>query len=124
MVADLTAYLAAGVQLPWEWGRTDCTIWVADWCVLHFGHDPAAAFRGCINDEAGAELLIGAGLASTIRPWMTPLRVTDDPARGDVGVIDIRGREVAAIWTGRRWAFRTPRGLGEVPARAIISWGK
>lgn len=120
----LNDYLTAGAALPWVWGASDCTIWVADWCRLRFGFDPAATFRGRYADEAGAEALIAAGLARTIAPQMAPLRVTDAPRRGDVGVIDIRGREVASIWTGRRWAFRTPRGLGECPARAVISWGE
>ena len=123
MAAAIDDYLTAATRLPWIWGTSDCTIWVADWCVRHFTHDPAAAFRGMYDDEAGAEKLIAAGLVRTIAPWMVPLRITCAPVAGDVGIIDIRGREVAAIWAGRRWAFRTPRGLGEVPARAIISWG-
>lgn len=124
MADAVDRFLTAGAALPWVWGVSDCTIWVADWCVLHFRQDPAAIFRGRYADEAGAEVLIAAGLARTIAPWMPPLRVTDAPRRGDVGIIDIRGREVAAIWTGRRWAFRTPRGLGECPTRAIVSWGR
>lgn len=122
MVAALDDWLTRAMDLPWVWGRTDCTMWVADWCVQHFGHDPAAAFRGMYDDEAGAEGLIIAGLAQTIRPWMAPLRVTDTPVRGDVGVIDVRGRQVSAIWTGRRWAFRTPRALAECPMPHIIAW--
>ncbi|MCG6111332.1 MAG: hypothetical protein MEQ74_03975 [Paracoccus sp.] len=123
MADAIDRYLTAGTALPWVWGESDCTIWVADWCVLHFGFDPAASFRGKYRDSDGAARLTASGLAATIAPHMAPLRVTDPPLRGDVGIIDIRGCEVAAIWTGRRWAFRTPRGLGECPARALISWG-
>lgn len=123
MAAGLRRWLAEGMDAPWVWGKSDCTIWVADWCALHFGHDPAASFRGAYDDQAGAERLIAAVLADTIAPFMPPMRATLEPAPGDVGVIDIRGRQVAAIWTGRLWAFRTLRGLGEAPARAIIAWG-
>lgn len=124
MSADLSAYLTRATTLPWVWGRSDCTIWVADWCVLRFGFDPAAGFRGRYHDRAGAERLIAAGLARTIAPCMTPLRVTRHPHPGDVGIINVGGREVAAICTGPRWAFRTLRGLGEGPAQAISSWGE
>lgn len=124
MADAIDRYLTAGASLPWIDGQTDCTMWVADWCVLHFGFDPAANFRGTYHDSAGAARLTASGLAATIAPHMAPLRATDAPLRGDVGIIDIRGQQVAAIWTGTRWAFRTVRGLGEVPARAIISWGE
>lgn len=123
MAATLAAWLTAGASLPWVWGRTDCTIWVADWCCVHFGHDPAAAFRGMYACEAGAERLIAAGLARTIGPWMAPLRPTASAQAGDVGVVTIRGREVAAICTGTAWAVRTQRGLFEGPLKPIIAWG-
>ena len=124
MSADLSAYLTRATTLPWVWGRSDCTIWVADWCLLRFGFDPAAGFRGRYDDRAGAERLIAAGLARTIAPCMTPLRETREPHPGDVGIIEIGGRQVAAIRTGPRWAFRTLRGLGEAPASPVISWGE
>ncbi|MDO5658283.1 MAG: hypothetical protein Q4G36_08175 [Paracoccus sp. (in: a-proteobacteria)] len=124
MAQGLGAYLAQGAGLPWIWGRSDCTIWVADWCMIHFGHDPAAGLRGCYDSEVGAEALIAAGLAQTIAPLMAPLREIEAARAGDVGVIRIAGREVAAICTGEKWAFRTPRGLGEAPAKAIRMWGR
>lgn len=122
MTDPLDEWLTAAMRLPWAWGISDCTIWVADWCVIRFGHDPAAGFRGRYDDAAGAEALIAAGLATTITPCMTPMTRTASPARGDVGVIVMGGREVAAICTGPRWAFRTPRALAEAEAIPLISW--
>ncbi|WP_304615834.1 DUF6950 family protein [Paracoccus sp. (in: a-proteobacteria)] len=120
----LDGYIAAGVRLPWVWGETDCTMWVADWCKLRFGHDPAAAFRGAYDDEAGAARLIAGGLAETIRPWMPPLRETASPVSGDVGIVCVDGRQVAAICCGPVWAFRTVRGICEAPLKPLIAWGE
>lgn len=121
MAPDLDAWLAAGARLDWVWAQTDCTAWMADWCRLHFGHDPIADLRGLYHDEVGAEALIIGGLARLLRPRMVPLREAGSPAAGDAGVIVILGRETAAICTGPRWAFRTQRGLGEAPARPLIA---
>lgn len=120
----LDRYLAEALSLPWIWGRTDCTMWVADWCRLHFGHDPAAAFRGQYDDEHGAEMLTAGGLIETISPWMPPLRPTLAAVAGDVGVIVLAARQVSAICTGPAWAARTQRGLFEGPARPLISWSR
>ncbi|WP_282029235.1 DUF6950 family protein [Paracoccus marcusii] len=124
MAAGLNAFVAAGAALPWIWGGTDCTAWMSDWCRLHWGHDPIADLRGTYDTEAGADALIAGGLTELLRPRMAPLRITPAPVAGDVGVIRILGQETAAICTGKAWAFRTLRGLGEAPARPIIAWSK
>lgn len=120
---DLGAYVQRTATLPWQWGAQDCTIWVADWCLIRWGIDPAARYRGRYDDEAGALTLISAGLLETINPEI-PLRRMDDPAEGDIGVIEIMGRQVAAIWSGRHWLFRTPRGIGMTSRSAIAIWGE
>lgn len=123
-VSDLDRYLAASASLPWIWGVSDCTMWVADWCRNHFGHDPAAAFRGGYDDEAGARMLTMAGLLETIRPWMAPLRPTSAPLAGDVGILCLTARQVAGICTGPAWAIRTPRGLFEAPMTPLCAWSR
>lgn len=124
MAAGLNTFIAAGSALPWVWGKSDCTAWMADWCRIHWGHDPIADLRGAYASEAEADLLIAGGLAKFLMPRMAPLVASAVPRAGDVGVIRILGRETAAICTGRAWAFRTLRGMGEAPARPIIGWSE
>lgn len=123
MVEGLTAYVSRTMALPWSWGRQDCTMWVADWCRERWGRDPALAFRDRYSTEAEADALTAQGLVATISPFLSWLRVTEAPEDGDIGVIEVGGRETAAIRFGGRWAFRTPRGIGEADAQAIIAWG-
>lgn len=120
--SDLDGYVLRTAALPWCWGVQDCTIWVADWCLIRWGVDPAARYRRRYHDEAGALALTQAGLLATVGPEI-PLRRKDAPAEGDIGVIEINGRQVAAIWSGTHWLFRTPRGIGMTSRAAIAIWG-
>ncbi|WP_272848015.1 DUF6950 family protein [Paracoccus saliphilus] len=123
MIADqLDRYIRRSLDLPWAWGVQDCTIWVADWCMIRWGMDPAARFRGTYGTEAEAEALTGTGLVDLVAPEI-PLPRKDVPEIGDIGVIEIAGRRVAAIWTGTHWTFRTPRGVSMSRRGAIAIWG-
>lgn len=97
-------------------------MWVADWCIARWGFDPAADFRGRYDSREGAEALTGVGLIKVVKPHI-PLPTKVMPAPGDVGIIEINGHQVAAIWSGAHWLFRTARGVGMTSQAAIIVWG-
>lgn len=118
----LDAYVQQTASLSWAWGAQDCTMWVADWCRIRWGIDPAADYRGRYDSRAGAEALIVQGLVDTVEPEIA-LKGKNSPAEGDIGVIDVNGRQVAAIWTGMHWLFRTPRGIGMTDRPAMAVWG-
>lgn len=114
-------YIQQTSRLPWSWGAVDCTLWVADWVLLRTGVDPAAALRGTYGTEAEADALIAGGLV-TVVDAQGALTRTDAPQAGDVGVIAVMGREVAAIHAGDGWAFRHPEGVGIVRAEPLAAW--
>lgn len=118
-------FVQASLGASWSWGRVDCTIWVADWCLRRWGVDPAADLRGSYETEEGADNLIrnAGGLIRLVSPRMTFLLRAVDPADGAVGIIEILGRQTSAVMTGGKWAFRTPRGIGVVGARPLVAWG-
>ena len=118
----LDEYVAATVEQPWQWGKQDCTIWVADWCSARWGIDPAARYRGRYSDEQGMAALISGGLLATVAPEIA-LPHKDAPDEGDIGVIEVAGRQVAAIWSGAHWMFRTPRGVSFARRDALAIWG-
>lgn len=122
VASDLDAYVRRTALLPWCWGVQDCTIWPADWCLLRWGFDPAARFRGRYRSEAEAEALTAGGLLSTVAPEIA-LRRKAAAAEGDIGIIEVAGRQVGAIRSGRLWLFRTPRGIGMARRTAIAIWG-
>lgn len=122
MTADFGAYVQRTVLLPWEWGVQDCTMWAADWCRLRWSFDPAAQFRGTYHDEAGAERMIAGGLIRLVGPHIALAR-KHAPAEGDLGVIEVLDREVAAVWSGEHWHFRKPHGVGLVRRPALAIWG-
>lgn len=97
-------------------------MWVADWCIARWGVDPAASYRGRYDSRAGAEALTARGLVETIS-GVIGLAGKIDPDEGDVGVIEVQGRHVCAIWTGAHWLFRTPRGVGMTGGPALAVWG-
>lgn len=123
MAADLTPFLVRTLEQPFEWGVCDCTLWVADWCVERWGVDPAATFRGRYGSAEEAGVLTAAGLVETIRPFMGFAVETAEPQVGDVGVVEIDGKQTSAIRTEGGWTIKTPAGLGEKALSHLIAWG-
>ena len=101
--------VAAEDRSPWN-----CSTMAADWCIA-LGHpDFAAAWRGVTApadceaapaDVGGLVILwdrdIGEALPEAVAPFEA----------GDIGVIAAHGFEAGAIFTGAKWAVKTPRGL-------------
>lgn len=119
----LAAHIHAAVDQPWAWGTADCTIWVADWCLVRWGVDPAAQYRGTYYTQSAAEKMLADGLVERVAPHL-PWGRKLDPEPGDIGVIKICGSQVAAIWTGAHWAFRSLSGVGFTTRKAIVVWGE
>jgi len=96
----------AASAAPWN-GST----LAADWCIA-LGHpDFAAAWRD-ITDPAECEATAQDGLSAL---WVIgigdALPAVTDLEPGDIGVVSLGPLEAGAIWTGTRWAIRTPRGM-------------
>jgi len=122
MADRLAAFVGATAARPWDWAAENCTFWVADWGLVRWGLDFAARYRGRCRSEEDADALVGGDLVALVSPEI-PLPRKDAPAEGDIGVIEFRGRQVSAIWSGSHWLIRTPRGVAMVRARAIAIWG-
>lgn len=124
MAESLTAYIAATGDLPFIWGTRDCTLWVADWCDLHFGFDPATEIRGQYSTASGARRIIGSDLAGFVAPFLAPLRPKGAPVTGDLGIVCVSGRKVAAIYSGPFWVIKTKRSVAFLRTDPIMIWGK
>ena len=115
-------YISLTAELPWSWGSQDCTLWVADWCIHRWGFDPARRFRGRYSTGEAACLLMACGMITRVGPEI-PLNVKAHADEGDIAVIRIMGKQVAALRSESYWAFRTVDGVGFVKGRALRIWG-
>lgn len=116
----LAAYLEDAVRTPWKAAEHDCSAWPARWAGIEL---PAYS-----TDEEGAALIAEAGGLVALWDYCIgdALPRADEPQAGDVGIITAIGRggatEVGAIFTGKRWAFATERGLACVSAEPVAVW--
>lgn len=127
MKADLERFVHDTGGLPFRWGATDCSLWVADWLVANGYPDPAADLRGLYADEmACAALLAGrGGLESLFRDRLhrLGLEALGEPLEGAVGIIGHRwGWQWGAIRRGKAWLVRWGGGVVPFRARARAMW--
>ena len=115
---DLTIYLRAAASGDFDLAGRNCMIWVADWIVSQTAHDPAAGWRSGEFNPARVNVLALA------RETMADFQTTQNPKRGDVGIVlaGPRGEATAAICTGRRWAALAPSGVAVAPWPYVMAW--
>lgn len=130
----LGEYLEREAARPWAWGSADCCTLPADWVFAETGHDPMCQWRG-YTTEADAELLIAeaGGLEAMWSDGLAPIMYrTDAASLGSVGIILLPDRhgdlsQIGAIFSGRRWMFRTPHGIGGAsidPDNVLAIWAR
>jgi len=102
---------AGSDRSPWN-----CSTLAADWCMSQGYPDFASRWREVVGNECEAvDLLplwesdIGDGL---------PL--CDGSQAGDIAVIRVIGFTIGAIFTGNKWAIKTPKGLFFIPTDHAI----
>lgn len=132
--ALLQQWVRDGAARPMVWGTCDCAMWVADWCVLVTGRDPAAAWRGRYDSERGYLRMIArlpGGLIGMADRGAASVGIRQiDPAAarpGDVGAIRgrHRGRDVVAlaIRGQQSWISKSLRGVARhLPNAAVTAW--
>jgi hypothetical protein len=124
--AALAAHLLAGATTPFEFGRCDCTLWVADWVRSRLGEDPAGPWRGRYRTRAGWRRLVrGVGLPETARRALRAAGAPEidprDAMPGDVGMIETTDGPAMAIRGQSGWFAKTGAGIWRA-ADAFIAW--
>lgn len=105
----LGEYLKAATATPWKWAEHDCSAWPARWAGI-----PLPRYT---SEQEALEHIDRAG--GLVELWSEcigdSLARVDEPEPGDVGVVHViseRGPTlIGGIYTGKRWAFLTPKGL-------------
>ncbi len=121
----LDVFLETMAASPFEDGRSDCALTVADWTMTATGcPDPAAHLRGRYRTALGRErLLRGLGglefvMSDCARRAL--LSETLTPVRGDIGLIRWGALELAAICLGSRWAVKASEGVVAQSADVVV----
>ena len=120
-------------SVGFQWGISDCSLMVADWCMANGHDDPAAALRGTYHDEQQCRSLIDASgdLVDVVSACAASARLKriNEPQFGCVAVVGSAcrpDRQWAAIWNGARWAVWTVNGNRSewqpMMAKALCMW--
>lgn len=128
----LTEFLIRQSGRPFEWGKSDCSLLLADWWLHIHGTDPAHWLRGTYSGSGGKDAVLATHgglqrLVSRVASEAGASR-TDEPATGDFGVIAVGDTPYGAICTGRMagktcWAVRSEKGVAFLTnPRILRAW--
>lgn len=125
MYAKLTEYIADRKEIPFEWGKNDCCLFVGDWVALATGEDVAADFRGKYSNEKGAfKLLFKQGLNDVKSIFKARLNPEINPyyaRRGDLALVRHNGELVGGIIQINAVACVGDNGLIHLPLTDVDS---
>jgi len=129
-VDQLTAHLRRLASEPFQYGRLDCLLALADWVELRTGTDLGAEFRGryetmmgwrrIVQRRGGMRVFVGE-LCSRVG-WLAVV----EPRPGDVGVVLLNHDigPVGALRGERRWYLKSHNGLVAISSPLILGmWG-
>lgn len=128
----LTDFLRRASGKPFEWGQSDCSLFLADWWLHIHGSDPAAHLRGTYSTAEQKDVVVAAqrGLQRllTLIAARAGAQRTRTPNTGDFGLIAAGGKPYGAICTGRVagkscWVVRSESGLAFLTnPRILRAW--
>lgn len=117
----IAEFVASRERAPFVWGSNDCALFACDAIAAISGHDPAADVRGYKTERGAARVIkrlggmrqIGASrFGAPIRPLQAQI--------GDVGLVDVEGRESFALCGGACWLAPGPHGLQRLGSSSVV----
>lgn len=114
----LYAHLHRWMAEPFVWGKTDCMMVLADYLLaLGYEEDAAQDWRGQYDSALSCQRVSGflKDPVGVMEQGVSHLGLkrTDDPQRGDIGVVRILDHEgvkaMGAVCLGSNWAFKGER---------------
>ena len=107
-------------QVPFSYeNEEDCLMSLADHVQRVTGFDFGKEWRGKYRNEQQAFELIDKYGGSFKMINASGLEQTDKPERGDIVLVDVKGRDIGGLFTGDSVAMRLPHGVGEINAKFI-----
>jgi hypothetical protein len=124
---DLKQFIESGAALPFDWLSCNCGFWVCDWIRAKTGQDPVLKHRGKFTSSIGFQKFVvecgGAEAFSRSVASRAGLEETEDPSRGDVGLVVTGSGATMAICMGQgRWAAKSQDGVCIASFPLITAW--
>ncbi len=125
----LAEYIEATKQQPFEWGVSDCVLFVCDWCEIVTGVNPAAGAHGKYNSELSAYKYLKAEYGNDPAAYIDKHLQRVEPAfaqKGDICLCDLDGKETFGIVGARGFVFFKSIETGWVARKDVkrnICWG-
>lgn len=134
MISPLYAELNRWRITPWEWGRMDCVLSLADWCLAQGWPDPMADVRMTYHDRSSCQRETGflrepLGITSRCFEGVAGLSVVASAAPGDIAILSFGQYEhFGAVWAGSHgWASKDEGGVTFYDPRLVPAvlriWG-
>lgn len=120
----IAAFVQSRERAPFAWGDHDCALFVCDAIKEISGHDPASDVRGYKNERGAARVVKKLGGMRTIGASRFGMEIHPMQAQvGDVGLIEIDGRESFALCGGAVWLAPGLNGLERLGINvAVMAW--
>ena len=125
----IETFIKESLHQPWQPGKIDCLLALADWCVWRGHSGPAPHLRGMYDDDVGFRAIIerAGGAVPLVGRCADRIGLirTEVPAMGDIAVIGSEAniqRQWGAIWDGGSWRVRFVNDYPPVKARALAIW--
>ncbi len=122
----LDKFITMMSKTPFEWGVCDCALFVADWCVVYGGFDPAESYRGRYKTEIGAKrqlLKKDKSMANALDLFMQRIK-PNFAQKGDVCCADLDDGLTMGIVAGRGnvWFKTDKEGMILIKITPKIVW--
>lgn len=123
----LEEFLREAARSDHVWSQSDCAMTIANWWLVKHGVDPAADLRGTYHSEPECMAVVAreGGMLNvvTVRADRVGAIVTDSPAPGDIGVIEIHGLVFGAILgPSKRWTVKSSHGIAAYRCAHLKAW--
>lgn len=120
----IAGFVTSREREPFAWGSNDCALFVCDGIKAISDHDPAADVRGYSTEKGAARVVKrlggmrgigGSRFGEEIHPMQAQV--------GDVGLVEVDGRESFALCGGAFWLSPGPEGLVRLDIGvAVMAW--
>ena len=121
MLDRLTRFIRSEGRHPFRWGKHDCATFATRWLRRAAGRSSVPGFPRPSSARAFARL--GMTMAQHAEAWAARAGFATDrgsPRFGDVGVIEVDGRQSLAICAGGAWAVRDATGVVLTEADCVL----
>lgn len=132
MMDKALAHAHKWMATPFVWGESDCMLVLADY-LMDMGYaDIGDKWRGMYDSALSCHRVSGF-LTDPVKPLeegvsRLGLKFTDNPVRGDIGVITVRHKDgkikaVGALCLGQNWAVKSENAvLVDKPVQILAAW--